>query len=96
MRRRIKTSSSGVKIEMAGAGFGGQQQASRAPLSSNADQMHPFSSSVRGKSGNAARVAPLLASVRSFDWHSVARGIWRSGIDVALAVRKGALRRLQR
>ena len=95
MRRRIKTSSSGVKIEMAGAGFGGQQQASRSPLSSNADQMHPFSSSVRGKSGNAARVARcwlLCAPLIGIP----ARAIWRSGIDVALAVRGGALRRLQR
>jgi len=32
MRKPIKTSSAGVKVEIAGAGFGVQQQASRVPV----------------------------------------------------------------
>jgi hypothetical protein len=77
MRRRIKTSSAGVKIEMAGAGFGVQQQASRAPMSSNAGKMHPFASSARGKSEREPGSGyPLTASGCSFDSHS-AGGIGR-------------------
>src|SRR5215472_5754556 len=56
MRRRIKTSSSGVKTEIASAGFGVLQQASHAPMSSHASQMHAFSSLVRGKSERETRL----------------------------------------
>jgi hypothetical protein len=59
MRRRIKTSSSGVKTEMVGAGFGVQQQAFSGAHVVKRRQDASIRVLVRGKSERETRPLPV-------------------------------------